>query len=162
MPFYKDLISFTHYQNSGAAGSSLQGWARYLGILAVMIVAVILYYRKKGSIQGFFKECGAAFFVGGAIGNGIERLLFGKVTDFIVFRSGNGVMNLADLLLIWVWCFLCWICFSLTGIRCYQKRKNSKLRRYIKLYIVDLKYYLWYPSSRRFLIEMTLNWRMVT
>ncbi|KRF19456.1 signal peptidase II [Paenibacillus sp. Soil787] len=97
MPFYKDLISFTHYQNSGAAGSSLQGSARYLGILAVVIIAVILYYRKKGSIQGFFKECGAAFFVGGAIGNGIERLLFGKVTDFIVFRSGHGVMNLADL-----------------------------------------------------------------
>lgn len=97
IPFYKDLISFTHYQNSGASFSSLQGSARYLGILAVMIIAVILYYRKKGSIQGFFKECGAAFFVGGAIGNGIERLLFGKVTDFIVFRSANGVMNLADL-----------------------------------------------------------------
>jgi signal peptidase II len=97
MPFYKDIISFTYYQNSGAAGSTLQGSARYLGILAVLIVAVIFYYRKKGNIQGFFKECGAAFFVGGAIGNGIERLLFGKVTDFIVFRSGNGVMNLADL-----------------------------------------------------------------
>ncbi|KQX44694.1 MULTISPECIES: signal peptidase II [unclassified Paenibacillus] len=97
MPFYKDIISFTHYQNSGAAGSSLQGSARYLGILAVVIIAVILYYRKKGSFEGFFKECGAAFFVGGAIGNGIERLLFGKVTDFIVFRSGHGVMNLADL-----------------------------------------------------------------
>lgn len=97
MPFYKDIISFSHYQNSGAAGSTLQGSARYLGILAVIIIAVILYYRKKGSIQGFFKECGAAFFAGGAIGNGIERLLFGKVTDFIVFRSGNGVMNLADL-----------------------------------------------------------------
>lgn len=62
-----------------------------------MIVVVILYYRKKGNIQGFFKECGAAFFVGGAIGNMIERLLFGKVTDFIVFRSGNGIMNVADL-----------------------------------------------------------------
>lgn len=97
MPFYKDIISFSHYQNSGAAGSTLQGSARYLGILAVVIIAVILYYRKKGNIQGFFKECGAALFVGGAIGNGIERLLFGKVTDFIVFRSGNGVMNLADL-----------------------------------------------------------------
>ncbi|SDO90319.1 signal peptidase II [Paenibacillus sp. yr247] len=97
MPFYKDIISFTYYQNSGAAGSTLQGWARYLGILAVLIVIGILYYWKKGRIQGIFKQCGAAFFVGGAIGNGIERLLFGKVTDFIVFRSGNGVMNLADL-----------------------------------------------------------------
>jgi signal peptidase II len=97
MPFYKDIISFTYYQNTGAAGSSLQGWARYLGILAVLIVVFIVYNWKKGRIQGILKQCGAAFFVGGAIGNGIERLLFGKVTDFIVFRSGNGVMNLADL-----------------------------------------------------------------
>lgn len=97
MPFYKDIISFTYNQNSGAAGSTLQGSARYLGILAVLIVIVVLYYRKKGRIKGFINACGAAFFVGGAIGNGIERLLFGKVTDFIVFRSGNGVLNLADL-----------------------------------------------------------------
>ncbi|UKS26816.1 signal peptidase II [Paenibacillus sp. HWE-109] len=97
MPFYKDFISFTYYQNTGAAGSTLQGWARYLGILAIIIVAVIFYYWKKGRIQGVLKQAGAALLVGGAIGNGIERLLFGKVTDFIVFRSGNGVMNLADL-----------------------------------------------------------------
>jgi signal peptidase II len=97
MPFYKDFISFTYYQNTGAAGSTLQGGARYLGILAVLFIVGIMYYRKKGVIQGFLKECGAALFVGGAIGNGIERLLYGKVTDFLVFRSGNGVMNLADL-----------------------------------------------------------------
>ncbi|TXK80986.1 signal peptidase II [Paenibacillus sp. N3.4] len=97
MPFYKDFISFTYYQNSGAAGSTLQGGARYLGILAVIIVAVIVYYRQKGKLPGVLKQCGAAFFVGGAIGNGFERLWYGKVTDFIVFHSGNGVMNLADL-----------------------------------------------------------------
>lgn len=97
MPFYKDIISFTYYQNTGAAGSSLQGWARYLGIFAVVIVAVILYFRKSGRLQGYLLQSGAALFAGGAIGNGIERLLFGKVTDFIVFRSGDGIMNVADL-----------------------------------------------------------------
>ncbi|NEW09225.1 signal peptidase II [Paenibacillus sp. SYP-B3998] len=97
MPFYKDFISFTYYQNTGAAGSTLQGGARYLGILAVLFIIAVMYYRKKGLIRGFLKESGAALFVGGAIGNGVERLLYGKVTDFLVFYSGNGVMNLADL-----------------------------------------------------------------
>ncbi|OCT14808.1 signal peptidase II [Paenibacillus pectinilyticus] len=97
MPFYKDFISFTYYQNSGAAGSSLQGWAPLLGLLAVLIVAGIWWYRRKGGLQGTMKEIAAALLVGGAIGNGIERLLFGKVTDFIVIHSGNGVMNLADM-----------------------------------------------------------------
>ncbi|MDD9272207.1 signal peptidase II [Paenibacillus sp. GCM10023248] len=97
MPFYKDIVSFTYYQNTGAAGSSLQGWAPYLGVVSVVVVAVIIYYRHKGRMQSILQQCGAAFFVGGAIGNGIERLLFGKVTDFIVFRSGDGIMNIADL-----------------------------------------------------------------
>lgn len=120
MPFYKDIISFTHYQNTGAAGSSLQGWARYLGIFAVIIVIAILYYRKKGRLQGVLLQCGAALFAGGAIGNAIERLLFGKVTDFIVFRSGNGIMNLADLAInLGVVCFVLDMFFSLRrrGIR---------------------------------------------
>lgn len=97
MPFYKDFISFTYYQNSGAAGSSLQGWAPLLGIFAALIVAGIWWYRHTGGLQGTLKQSAAALLVGGAIGNGIERLLFGKVTDFIVIHSGNGVMNLADL-----------------------------------------------------------------
>lgn len=97
MPFYKDFISFTYYQNSGAAGSSLQGWAPILGILAILIVAGIWWYRRQGGLPGTLKQSAAALLVGGAIGNAIERLLFGKVTDFIVFRSGNGVMNVADI-----------------------------------------------------------------
>lgn len=97
MPFYKDFISFTYYQNSGAAGSSLQGWAPVLGILAVLIVVGIWWYRRNGGLPGPLKQSAAALLVGGAIGNGIERLLFGKVTDFIVVHSGNGVMNLADI-----------------------------------------------------------------
>ncbi|MFD0698269.1 signal peptidase II [Paenibacillus sp. GCM10027628] len=97
MPFYKDFLTFTHYQNTGAAGSTLQGGARYLGVLAVIFIVVVLYYRHKGKIKGFLQEGGAAFFVGGAVGNGLDRLLHGKVTDFLVFHSGNGVLNLADL-----------------------------------------------------------------
>ncbi|KRE82552.1 hypothetical protein ASG89_14980 [Paenibacillus sp. Soil766] len=97
MPFYKDVISFTYYQNSGAAGSSLQGWAPILGVLAIVIVAGIWWYRRKGGFSGMLKQSAAALLVGGAIGNGIERLLFGKVTDFIVINSGNGIMNIADI-----------------------------------------------------------------
>ncbi|NOV04668.1 signal peptidase II [Paenibacillus planticolens] len=124
MPFYKDIISFTYYQNTGAAGSSLQGWGRYLGILAIVIVAVILYFRKTGRIQGYLMQSGAAFFAGGAIGNGIERLLFGKVTDFIVFRSGNGIMNVADLAInLGVVCFALEMLFSFLRKR-YGKEKS--------------------------------------
>ncbi|MNP54176.1 lipoprotein signal peptidase [compost metagenome] len=34
--------------------------------------------------------------VGGALGNAIDRFVFAKVTDFLVFPSGRGILNLAD------------------------------------------------------------------
>ncbi|WP_248928132.1 signal peptidase II [Paenibacillus hamazuiensis] len=90
-------ISLTHYENSGAARSSFQGYARLFGIIGVIIVAAVLYARYKGYFRGKRLDIGLAFFVGGASGNAIDRLMWGKVTDFLVFRSGHGVLNLADL-----------------------------------------------------------------
>ncbi|MGG1553624.1 signal peptidase II [Paenibacillus ferrarius] len=86
----------THIENSGMAGSSFQGYARLFGIVAVVFVAIVLYYRRKGSVRGKLNDISLAFLVGGAAGNGIDRLLFGQVTDFLVSRSGKGVLNMAD------------------------------------------------------------------
>jgi signal peptidase II len=87
-------IEFTRYENSGMAGSLLQGYGRLFGIVAVLFVIGVAYYRKHGEMKGRLLDCAFGFLVGGAIGNGIDRLLFGQVTDFIV-RSG-GILNVAD------------------------------------------------------------------
>ncbi|CAH1196589.1 MULTISPECIES: signal peptidase II [Paenibacillus] len=85
-----------HYENSGMAGSMFQGNARLFGIIAILFVAGVLYYRKKGEIRGLLMNAGAGFMVGGALGNAIDRFVYGKVTDFLVFPSGRGILNLAD------------------------------------------------------------------
>jgi signal peptidase II len=90
-------LTFTRYENSGAAGSSFQGYARVFVVVAVVMIAMVFYYRRKGQLRGCVIEIGTAFLVGGAAGNAIDRLLFNKVTDFIEFRSGHGVLNVADL-----------------------------------------------------------------
>ncbi|MBT2293562.1 signal peptidase II [Paenibacillus albidus] len=95
-PFWNDYLTFTHYENSGAAFSSFQGYGRYFVIIAVGFVAAILYYRRKGEIKGRLMETAAAFLAGGAIGNAIDRFLFHKVTDFLVFGKSGGILNLAD------------------------------------------------------------------
>jgi len=89
-------IELTHYENSGMAGSAFQGYARLFGIVAVVFIAGVIYYRKSGSFKGRINDIGLGFLVGGAAGNMIDRLLFGQVTDFLVSRSGNGVLNMAD------------------------------------------------------------------
>ena len=87
-------IQLTHIENSGMAGGLFQGYARLFGVVAVLFVIGVLYFRKTGEIKGTLIDCSFGFLVGGAIGNGIDRLLFGQVTDFII-RSG-GILNLAD------------------------------------------------------------------
>lgn len=89
-------IQMTHIENSGMAGGLFQGYARLFGVLAVLFVAYVIYSRKAGTFKGRLVDIGLAFLVGGAAGNGIDRLLFGQVTDFLVSRSGNGVLNMAD------------------------------------------------------------------
>jgi len=87
-------MEITRYENSGMAGSLFEGYARLFGAVAVLFVLGVLYYRRYGEAKGVLLDCGLGFLAGGAIGNGIDRLLFGQVTDFIV-RSG-GILNVAD------------------------------------------------------------------
>ncbi|KHF34148.1 Lipoprotein signal peptidase [Paenibacillus sp. P1XP2] len=42
-------------------------------------------------------ELAAGFLAGGALGNALDRLMYGKVTDFLVWGSRSGIMNIADL-----------------------------------------------------------------
>ena len=87
-------IQLTHIENSGMAGSLFQGYGRLFGVVALLFVIGVLYFRSTGEMKGALIDSSFGFLVGGAIGNGIDRLLFGQVTDFII-RSG-GVLNLAD------------------------------------------------------------------
>lgn len=87
-------IQFTHIENSGMAGGLFPGNARLFGVVAVLFVIFVLYLRKTEDMKGLLIDLSFGFLVGGAIGNAVDRFLFGTVTDFFV-RSG-GVLNIAD------------------------------------------------------------------
>ncbi|ULO09458.1 signal peptidase II [Paenibacillus sp. 19GGS1-52] len=96
VPVWNHILQFTHFENSGAAFSSFQGYGKYFVIIALVFVAGLIYYRRKGEIKGVLMETAAGFLAGGAIGNAIDRLVFHKVTDFLVFGKSNGILNLAN------------------------------------------------------------------
>ncbi|MFD2411348.1 signal peptidase II [Paenibacillus rhizoplanae] len=97
LPSWSPHMRFEYYENSGAAFSSFQGYGKYFAIVAVVFVAAIFYYRRQGAIRGPLLEAASGFLVGGAVGNGIDRVIYHQVTDFLVFGSRGGIMNLADL-----------------------------------------------------------------
>jgi signal peptidase II len=89
--------------NPGAAFSFLSnqgGWQRYFfAAIAIVAVGFIIYLLRKHAGQRMF--CWAlALIMGGALGNLIDRLMYGHVIDFLDFHlRGVGhfpAFNIAD------------------------------------------------------------------
>jgi signal peptidase II len=89
--------------NPGAAFSFLaaeSGWQRYLFTgIALAAVGFIIYLLKRHAGQRMF--CWAlALILGGAIGNVIDRSLYGYVVDFLDFHAAGWhwpAFNVADM-----------------------------------------------------------------
>jgi signal peptidase II len=69
-----------------------------------MILAALAVYWKFHRSKSVMLNVGAGLFIGGTLGNLIDRILWGHVTDFIEVVSSGGdvstVFNLADLCII--------------------------------------------------------------
>jgi signal peptidase II len=88
MPLYHSIEIFgnyfklTHVENHGAAFSlSLGDHSRWIFIgLTLVLSSVFVFMIIK---QSKFQKLYFSFILGGAIGNLIDRIVFGKVTDFL-------------------------------------------------------------------------------
>lgn len=74
--------------------SSIKRWG--LTLFAFVMVAVLLYVLRKTSDR--LGQISLSLVIGGAVGNAIDRLLFGAVTDMINFSDigFNYIFNIAD------------------------------------------------------------------
>src|SRR5690625_1098743 len=122
MVIWEGVLNFTHIQNNGAIGGLFEGYGRLFVPVAIIIAVAGIYMLKKGYINGRLLQTGAALYVGGALGNAIDRILFGQVTDFIHFSFRDGVPNLADYALI----FGIGLIFIDVVIEVLKKRKRKR------------------------------------
>ena len=98
-PFFNLVLAY----NNGAAFSFLQnsgGWQRYLFTgIGLGAAAFIIYLLKKNGSQRMFSWA-LSLILGGALGNVIDRLMYGHVIDFLDFHwNGLGhfpAFNVAD------------------------------------------------------------------
>lgn len=82
------VLDITHLRNTGAAFSFLSdagGWQRWFFIvLAILVSGLVLVWMSRLPARGKSWLCAAlALIVGGAVGNVVDRILFGFVVDFI-------------------------------------------------------------------------------
>ena len=86
-----------HWHNIGTAFGLFQYELvnTIVSILAVVIALVIVYYFPRASRRDWWIRLALALQFSGAIGNLIDRLRFGQVTDFISVGS-FAIFNVAD------------------------------------------------------------------
>ena len=86
--FEAGFFRITHVNNTGAAFGLFQGQSFLLTIVAlvgitVLLVYVLVIYRKFPLLDNRLGRSTLGLVLGGAVGNLIDRLRFGYVTDFI-------------------------------------------------------------------------------
>jgi signal peptidase II len=84
-----------HWYNSGAAFGMFQGAGLVFTILAFVVIGAIIYYYPHVEKEDWTLKLAMGLQLGGAAGNLIDRLIKGKVTDFISIGSFP-VFNVAD------------------------------------------------------------------
>ncbi|HET9908501.1 MAG TPA: signal peptidase II [Anaerolineales bacterium] len=84
-----------HWHNTGAAFGMFQNASMVFTVLAFIVIAAILYYYPHVENSDWSLRLAMSMQLGGAVGNLIDRLTQGRVTDFISIGTFP-VFNVAD------------------------------------------------------------------
>lgn len=105
MPYARLL----HIKNTGASFGMFQNANIAFVILTVLIVGGIIYYVSTLEHANDWMWGAAGLYIGGAMGNLIDRLLIGAVTDFVsvgsfyIFNVADASINISVALLVILW-----------------------------------------------------------
>lgn len=116
------IFHITHVENTGGAWSMFSGqlWL-FIGVMAIFVALIVVLIWKQWLKKPFEWWCLAAI-LGGGIGNLIDRLANGRVTDMICLDFVNfPVFNVAD-------CFITVGCFALIVYVIFLDRTEDKKR----------------------------------
>ena len=87
-------VSISLFRNPGIAGGGLAGHAVTMSMLATVAIATLLLFLARVRALPRLVIVGFGLIIGGGVGNLVDRVRLGYVTDFIL--HGNSAFNLAD------------------------------------------------------------------
>jgi signal peptidase II len=105
MPYARLL----HIKNTGASFGMFQNANIAFVMLTLLIVGGIIYYVSTLEHANDWMWVAAGLYLGGAVGNLIDRLLIGSVTDFVsigsfyIFNVADASINISVALLVILW-----------------------------------------------------------
>jgi signal peptidase II len=104
VPLYPDFLYLTYIQNPGTAFgfmSNMEGVVRIPFFIAITLAAgsIVYMYQRIMPQEKHLSRVGLGLVWGGALGNFLDRILYGKVIDFIDVRYHDYqwyIFNVAD------------------------------------------------------------------
>lgn len=98
IPIINKFFSITFAKNTGVAFSFLEGKIPLIIMMTTIVIFIILKYIKSTNPNKIESIC-YGLVLGGAIGNLIDRIIYGYVIDFLdfnIFGYSFPIFNLAD------------------------------------------------------------------
>jgi signal peptidase II len=117
-PIINKFFYLTLCYNTGGAWSIFSGNVPMLIVFSVIALGLVILTMMKSNSKFYIYS--SAVFIGGLIGNLFDRIVYGKVIDFldfIIFGYDFPVFNVAD-------CFIC-IGVALMAIALIKEEKNN-------------------------------------
>ena len=101
IPVINDFFYLTYVTNDGMAfGLSLPGGQLTLTTLSIIMTFVLLYFFWLEKSSHYVMKLSLSLIISGALGNLIDRIIAGKVIDFIHIKIGSYwewyIFNIAD------------------------------------------------------------------
>ncbi len=96
IPIIKEVFHLTYILNPGAAFGMFAHNRLFFIAIAVVVIGIIIWARREILASPWEVKAGCGLFLGGAIGNLIDRARQGLVIDFFDFRIWP-VFNIADI-----------------------------------------------------------------
>lgn len=121
-----NFFYITYVKNTGAAWSIFSGVTILITIITLIIIAILIYYIINHTLNKI-ETVSYALILGGAIGNLLNRIMYGYVIDFLDFKIFNydyPIFNIADISIV-IGVFL----LIITMIRGENNADNSRQSR---------------------------------
>ncbi len=101
------FLRFTHARNTGTAFSLFQGHSNILSFVAIFAIGVLLWVYWTTGSKSFILRLALGLQLGGALGNLLDRLNQGYVTDFLdvgpwpIFNVADSGISVGMVLMVW-------------------------------------------------------------
>lgn len=97
-----NFIYITYARNTGVAFSLLDNSLLFIIIITFVVIIGLIWYICKNKFDKYNSIC-YGLVIGGAIGNLIDRIIYGYVIDFIdiyIFGYDYPIFNMADIFIV--------------------------------------------------------------